>query len=441
MIQKLKKKLNGDLHLNDLLKGSATTFVLKIGGMALSYLLIYLISRHTGAEGVGFYQLFVQVLTVLGMLLALGLNTSVLRFVGQFNNPENQSKMHLLYRYFVSMVAPLTIGVGLILYLGADSIVRWTGKEAEYAAGLKVVGLVLPFFTINQISVEFIRGLKQLHISELIRSVLRPLVMIAGIACYFSDSLTKLDIIYLLAVGLIINSLVSRWAIWNTMRKIPRKVVDFDRKELMRTSYPMLVTGLAASLLVAMPVFFLDYYSTQAEVGVYSLAFRLASLVSIVLVVVNTIAAPKFAELFWAGKMVELQRVITQSASLMFWVACAFSIGLIAGGTYFLGLFGEEFTSGYWMLVVLTVGQLVNAATGSVGILMNMSGMQGELRKVISIITLLCLVCCALLLPLSSNKSMLVALLITFFNASMNVYLAIRVYRRFQLKTYYTPFS
>ena len=381
-IVKLTTKLAIDINLKELLKGSAITSVLKLGGMGLSYVLIYLIAKQAGAEAVGFFQVMVQILTVLGMVLGLGMNISVLRYVGQFNNEENRPKMHVLYQYFVQTVAPLAIGLAVLLYFGAYYIVQWTGKDQEYAEGLKLVGIVLPFFTINQISVEFIRGLKKLQISELVRSVLRPLVMILGIVVFFYENLTKIDIIFLLVVGLIINSLVSRWAIWKALKKIPKTTAGFERKEFMKTSYPMLMTGVSSVLLGSMPIFFLDYYTTQAEVGVYSVAFRLASLVSLVLVVVNTIATPKFAELYWAGKMEELQKVITQSTKLMFWIALSLTAILIVGGDFLLQLFGEEFKEGYWVLMILSLGQLVNAATGSVGVFMNMTGRQNFYTKI-----------------------------------------------------------
>jgi O-antigen/teichoic acid export membrane protein len=437
VIRKIKNKLNGDIHLKDLLKGSAITFVLKMGGMGLSYVLIYLISKQAGAEGVGFFQVMLQILTVLGMVLGLGMNISVLRYVGQFNNEENRPKMHVLYKYFVQTVAPLSIGVAVLLYFGADYIVQWTGKEQEYAEGLKLVGIVLPFFTINQISVEFIRGLKKLQISELVRSVLRPLVMILGIVVFFYDNLTKIDIIYLLVVGLIINSLVSRWAIWKALKKVPKTTAGFERKEFMKTSYPMLVTGVSSALLGAMPIFFLDYYTTQAEVGVYSVAFRLAGLVSLVLVVVNTIAAPKFAELYWAGKMEELQKVITQSTKLMFWIALSLTAILMVGGDFLLQFFGEEFKEGYWVMVILSLGQLVNAVTGSVSILFNMSGNQKTLRK-INILTMIFGFICLLLLSIYKIRIIeVVALIFLIQYIILNITLAIIAKKKLGLITFY----
>jgi O-antigen/teichoic acid export membrane protein len=48
-----------------------------------------------------------------------------------------------------------------------------------------------------------------------------------------------------------------------------------------------------------------------------------------------------------------------------------------------LGLFGSKFTEGNLVLIILVIGQLVNASTGSVGVLLNMSGNQKIYRRAI----------------------------------------------------------
>ena len=439
LLSKLKDKLNNDGHLKDLLKGSAITFVLKMSGMGLGFILTYLISRRLGPDGVGFYNLMLQVLMVLGMVLGLGMNMAVLRYVGQFDNEKERPKMHDLYRYFISIVGPLSISVSIAMYLSAGWLMNLMGKEQEYVEGLRLVAFVLPFFTVNQISVEFIRGLKKLQISELVRSVLRPLVIILGVLVFFQDNLAKMDVIYLLVIALVINSLVSRWAIWKALKKVTRQTQSFQIKELMKTSFPMMVTGISSSLLVAMPVFFLDYYQGQSEVGVFSVAYRLAGMVSLVLVVINTIAAPKFAALYWANKKEDLQRFVSQAAGIMFWVALFLSILLVIKGKFWLGLFGEEFKTGSGILTVLVVGQLVNAATGSVGVFLNMSGQQKTLRSVMVVSTFIV----AVSMPFAIHifQAFGAACLLGINAVVTNTVLVFAVKKSTGLKTYHNPFQ
>ena len=54
-------------------------------------------------------------------------------------------------------------------------------------------------------------------------------------------------------------------------------------------------------------------------------------------------------------------------------------------GKPILGLFGEEFKNGYLSLLILIVGQLVNALSGSVGYIMVMTGKQKQASIVFAI--------------------------------------------------------
>ena len=58
---------------------------------------------------------------------------------------------------------------------------------------------------------------------------------------------------------------------------------------------------------------------------------------------------------------------------------------LMIFGKPILGLFGEEFKNGYLSLLILIVGQLVNALSGSVGYIMVMTGKQKQASIVFAI--------------------------------------------------------
>jgi O-antigen/teichoic acid export membrane protein len=382
MIKKLRKKLNGDIHLKELITGGSITFLLKIGGMGLSYLLIYYISKKTGAQGVGFFHTMLQILTVLGMILGLGINIAVLRYVGQFNNELEKDKIKDLYHNFVVVVGPLSVLVSIVLFFSSESIVQYFGKNHEYALGLKVIAFSLPFFTINQISVELIRGLKLLQISELIRSVLRPLVMTIGIFLLSFRQMTKMDIIYLLFISSVINSLVSRFAIWEKLNNLKLKRSDFSKKELIKTSLPIMVSNISAVLILSLPIFILDYYLGQQKTGEYAVAYRISILISLSLVIINTISAPTYSKLFWAGNIKELGELIKKSTRISGLISIIIAIPLLLFSSEILLLFGKDYKLDERILQVLVVGQLVNTLSGPTGVLLNMAGKQVILRNI-----------------------------------------------------------
>ena len=63
-------------------------------------------------------------------------------------------------------------------------------------------------------------------------------------------------------------------------------------------------------------------------------------------------------------------------------------------------IFGHEFEYGWPILVIGTIGQLVNCGVGSVGYLLLMSGNEKRLVKVQSVMAAVMVVLCAVLVPL-----------------------------------------
>ena len=440
MIEKLKKKIKQDIHLNELFKGSAITFVIKMSGMAFGYLLIYLISKKNGAEGVGFYNLFVKTLMVLGMLSALGMNISVLRYVGQFNNDANKSKMQLLYRYILSYVIPFSCLIGLFVFFFSKKLTSLLNDTGNYGVILKLVGITLPFFALNLINVEFIRGLKQLKISESIRSLIRPVVMVSFLLYWSSGDLRNVEILYLFIVCIILNWVISSFTIWNNLKNIPKKINDsFSRNELLKVSRPMMTTSILSTLLGVFPIFFIEYYRSTKDVGVFSVAFQIATIISLVLIIINTIAGPKFSELYWNNKHLELQKFISQSTKLMFYVSLILSIVIMTFSKELLGVFGNEFKEGYLCLIILVLGQLVNSITGSVGVLMNMASKQKALKDRFLLITIFSLVFYWYFIPKYGIIGS--AIIFTISLITLNLSLVIYVKKTLKISTFYNPFN
>ncbi|NRA10446.1 MAG: flippase [Crocinitomicaceae bacterium] len=439
MIQKAIKKLNSDGNLKELLSGSAVTFGFKMIGMFLGYILIYIISKKNGANGVGVYSLFRQSIVLASVFLGLGLNISVLRYIGQFNNDKERSNYHYLYRFIIKFVAPTSIVLGAVLFFFSEEIATLLGRRYGYNDFISILGITLPFFALNQIGIEFIRGLKRLQISEFVRSVLRPIVMVSSLIIFWNRDVSNTKILYLFMIGAILAWCISSATIINSLRSIPKApIVNFSGKQLAKTSAPMLITSVSSTLLVSLPFFFIDFFVSSKDVGLFSVPFQLAQLISIVLVVVNTIAAPKFSELFWSNKKTELHRLIRQSSKIMFWTSLILCLLLIFVGEWVLNFFGKEFVGGEQVLIYLVIGQFVNVASGSVGVLMNMTGEQKALQIILMITVVISITLMSILVPRYGITGGALSVMITMI--FQNVIAVIYMWRKSDFITVYIPF-
>jgi len=162
---------------------------------------------------------------------------------------------------------------------------------------------------------------------------------------------------------------------------------------MLLSSSLALIMGLTDTIMLGM-------FRTEEEVGIYNIALKLSMITSITLMAINTIAAPKFAE-FWGKKDLDgLAKVAQQSTKLIFWTSFPVLILFLFFPKPILGVFGEEFKTGALALIILTIGQFVNAAAGSVGYILNMTGKQKFVQNIIFIGALINIILNYLLIPI-----------------------------------------
>ena len=139
---------------------------------------------------------------------------------------------------------------------------------------------------------------------------------------------------------------------------------------------------------------------SDEEVGIYKVVFSLASLAILGLETINYVIQPYFARFYSEGALEQLQRLVTLSARVILAMALPPVILLVAFGEPTLEfLFGSVYGAGATALAILAMGQLVNAAMGSVGMLLNMTGHERDTMKGVAIAAVLNIALSAALIP------------------------------------------
>jgi O-antigen/teichoic acid export membrane protein len=160
--------------------------------------------------------------------------------------------------------------------------------------------------------------------------------------------------------------------------------------------------GITAGLLLFISNFdtlLLGFLRTEAETGIYSITQKLSLLTGFVIASINAVSAPQFSELYFSNKKQELLSLAIKSSRLIFWASLPILIALMVGGKFFLGFFGQEFISGYPILIILVAKEFINAAGGSVGYYQNMTGSHIQFRNIVIIAVLLNIVLNLILIP------------------------------------------
>jgi O-antigen/teichoic acid export membrane protein len=183
--------------------------------------------------------------------------------------------------------------------------------------------------------------------------------------------------------------------------------------------------------------FLLGIWGTNAEVGIFGVAYRTAMVTGYILIAVNSIAAPKFASLYKQGDMAALGSVARNSAKLMTLAASPILLLFVLFPGWVMRLFGPQFVEGAAVLIILALGQFVNVATGSVGYLLMMSGHERLMRNNIVCIAILNVVMCLLLIPWAGAIGAAIATAISL--SAMNLVSVVLVYGRLSILTLPIP--
>jgi len=181
----------------------------------------------------------------------------------------------------------------------------------------------------------------------------------------------------------------------------------------------------------------LGIWRTEEEVGIYNVAVRLSMITSFTLTAINSIAAPKFAEFWGKGDLEGLKKVAQQSTKLIFWTSAPVLILYITFPEWFMGLFGKDFKEGALALVILSIGQFVNAACGSVGYILQMTRNEKIFMKIIGFSVLLNIILNYIFIPKHGllGASFSSAMTLSIWNLISVIYIKLK----YSFITFYIP--
>ncbi len=452
LIEKFKVKLEEDKHFKELVKGSGTAFALRVLGIIFGYLFTFTVSRKLGAKAWGIFALSMVLLQVASVIGKLGMDTALLRFVPEYLAKKNIKTLKEIYKKIIFLILPFSLIISLAVYLLSPLISAKVFHKPYLAKSFQLIALAIVPFVFLGIHREAIRGLKKIKEYMFFQQLgvsLFALCFFLGFVSFYNKEIVPI-ISYDLSILVLSVMVFILWRRYlDNLERFGLKETDISMppssggiikySAILSVSIPMFFSNSLGMLMGWTDTIMLGMLRTTQEVGVYNVALRISTITSISLVAINTIAAPKFAE-FWGKKDMEgLGKIARQSTKLIFWMSFPILVIVIIFSKQILSIFGQEFKIGVIALVILTIGQFVNAFVGSVGNILQMTGYEGFHQKVVLIGTVLNIILNYFLIPYYGINGAAVASAISmiFWNVTMVLF----VNSRFNFWTFAFIFS
>lgn len=431
----MRIKLNS--HLKEIIKGGGFTFSAKVLSIGLGVITNFIVARYYGAEILGIVAIINSVMVVFAIIGTNGVNTAILRLIPEFNDKHYDNVGYSIYKQALVIVVLFSIISSIILFLLAPFIAEKIFNKNYLASFLILAAFFIAPQAIVSLNTDMLRALQKIKLYAVVQFVLSLIYFLL----LFTITFVYYNIynpVYVIFGSIFISCLLLLVIIFRFFKKEGEKTKSpISKSQIISISFPMFLTTSMHMVIANTDTWMLGIMRTEEEVGIYTIAMKLTLFSSFILTAFNTLSAPKFSELYHSGRKEELKNVAQNSTKLMFWISFPMMIVLILVGPFILKIFGAEFTTGYYALIFLVIGQLANISAGSVGLFLDMTGYQKVFRNIIIIGSFVNILLNLILIPILGINGAAIASMISI--ALWNIIASFYIHQKFGYNISYLP--
>ena len=373
-----------------LIKATSGSFALRIASRGLGFIAGTVLARSLSLGSFGVYTYAMSWVLILDIPSMLGLNRILVREMSIYHARQDWPSMKgvLRYAHLLSLTLSLVLALGVFL----TSWVMLYSREGE---GIKeaalqhgstvalytiwVAALLIPLNSLLTLWIGAMQGLHKVVIGQVPDLIVRPVLFISllgGAALVLDRKLSATGAIGLQVFG---SAIAIAYGAYLLARSLPiemkqARAVYHDLRAWLHVIPPMLWLGVMNMVHSRADFLILGALRGAEDVALYGSAYLLAQFVVLFLTAANLTLAPTFAQIHASGDKARLERVAVKSARAVMLISLPISLGLLVFGKWVLGIYGAEYARAYTALSIMVVGQFINMAAGSVGVLLNMTG-------------------------------------------------------------------
>lgn len=373
--------MSGYKKFNGLVKKTAAAFSMKMVAAVFGFLLNVVLARQLGATGTGVFYLVLSCISIAIMVGQFGLGQSLLRFVSVGSSQEDWVAVKGVLKLSHRICLIVSFFITIIIYFSAQLLATYVFHKEGLEGLIKLMALAIIPGALYVLNGYTLQGLNKIKSSIFINGVSTPM---------FGTAMMLVFIPFFGVKGAVLSFVLSAWftviVSYYLLRTFAPQLTgvksDFAVSTLLQSNVPLFWVSLAQLTMVWSSSIMLGVWGTESDVGIFSIANKVAILISFILSCVNTVIAPKFAALYQAGNRKELQEVSVQATVLLCLISTPVLLVLMVYPALVLSIFGGKFIEGVGVLRILALGQFMYVVTGAVGFLLTMSGKETVMRSI-----------------------------------------------------------
>lgn len=352
---------------------SSIGYPLNVGFMFFTQVLA---ARLLTRDDFGSYSLAVSIFGTVALIMQLGVPHSMLRRASAAltDGRRGSVRNEVLSAFVLCTAAAVVVAVAFASPAGEEALdALFSGTGVAVFAGL--IGLRTGVRIIENLVPEALRAFRAFLAVSINDGLLANLLLVVALAAILVGD-GHPDAADVMAISLATASMAMVPAIWAIHRRL--RHLEHEPLRIHNPLEPsMWLVTVGRAMLSQLDLLLVGVLATSADVATYAVPFRLALFVGFPLIVVNQVVPPLIASWHAGGAVERLERTLRATAGLAFVGALLIAAVYVVGGKVIIGeLFGAKYEDGYTVLLILSVGQVLQTYAGSCGFALMMTGQQ-----------------------------------------------------------------
>lgn len=356
-------------------KGGVIALLLKVSSTVLGFLNQVILARILGAGGLGEILLAVSVVNISAQIAKFGMEEVMMRFIPLYIDQKDNEKLKGTIYFALKLSFLFSIVLCSILLLSSKFIAINIFHSEALLTLLPIVVVAVPAAVIRGVIGGILKGYKDATRALLPEFFISPFFRIVIFLVLIIKNVSSISAIIAFVLGEIIAVALSINFLLKELKKIGTVKLRCENKKVLDVAYTIILTSVSVLLYTQADIWILGMFTSTETVGIYGVAAKLVLLVYFPMLAFATLIPPLISSIHASGNHDELKKVVSEGTRWILSMALPIILILILEGKVILKyFFGEQFVTGYTVLLILSIGQLIKAGSGLVGVLLQMTG-------------------------------------------------------------------
>lgn len=336
-----------------------------------------IITRFAGASVFGILSISMALCEIGRILSKAGMDHGLVRFFPLYCIRGDGSRFRgiLLFTVRTALLLGVLAG-GVLFFLSWWIQRRFYPDIPSLGYALRWLAATVPLSTLLLLFLAGLQGIQNIKARILVEKILQPLSRIVLLLLFFAAGLRLSGVLFAVLIHYALCLFLA--ALFFKRRAPSLKGMEEPKAEtgkILSFCLPLSLEGFLNFLMRSIDILMLGYFLGNAsEVGIYTAAAHLTPAVAFPLASLSMMFAPLISEIHGRN---EMERLNSLFKTVTGW-GISFSLPIfglfLLFPAFVMGIFGKAFVMGASCLVVLSLGEFINAAVGPVGYFLMMTG-------------------------------------------------------------------